>query len=982
MVTVERPSLQVNDVSVPPAGDARGRIARLRPRLATIGVALVALALAGAVGLVLGQRRTALDQARIGAENLALVLAGQTTRSVQAVDVMLRDLQHHADDDAGDPGALRAALAGDSFAALLRQDTHMLPLLEGLVVADADGRVLAAAGPLPAARQVAAGHDAARHFAADPADALFICAPTLDPARPDPGAHDPDTWTMYLARRIALPGGQVVAILVAALRLEAFGSLYGGLRLPGDGLVALLRTDGTLLLRRPAFTDNEPRRVPPDAPWFNAVAHGGGSYRSAGVFDAARRVIAAQPLRNYPLVAVVGVDEAAALAVWRRDSALIGGGAAAATACILLLLLALLRQFRLVERSQASLEAVNENLSRKSRELEMTLAHMDQGLMMVNADGTVAVCNRRATEMLALPPALMESRPTFEQVLAYQWTTDEFRHTAPDLQGFIRAGGILDQPQTYERRRPNGRVIEVRSVPLEGGGMVRTYTDTTARALSEERFRQIVDDSPLAIALVSAEQIFVQVNPACCALVGRSAEALVGRSWQDIVHPDDRPSLQAAPPSPGGGPVVVEARLVTAAGTVVWTRLTRSRLATGPGRPPLILAIGEDVTPQREMEARLRQTQRLEAVGQLTGGVAHDFNNLLGVIMLNAEALADALEHDPARARLANEILTTASSGAELTRRLLAFARRQSLQPRAMDLNDYIGDAVTLLRRTLGGTIAVKLSLAPGLWPLRADASQVGDALLNLALNARDAMGAGGTLTIGTANLRVGEPDAEGRGGAPADLPPGDYVALTVSDTGAGMTAEVLERAMEPFFTTKPPGAGSGLGLSMIYGFARQSGGALVLESVPGSGTSVHLLLPRAPEGAATDPAEVPDGDLPGGRESVLLVDDNEAIRRSAARLLASLGYAVLEARDGPSALEVLRSATSVNLLFTDLVMPGGMNGSELAQAARDLRPGLRVLFTTGFARAGEDGAEPGPVLRKPYRRQAIAEQVRAALDA
>jgi len=526
-------------------------------------------------------------------------------------------------------------------------------------------------------------------------------------------------------------------------------------------MVALLRRDGTLLLREPpAATGGQ---IPAGDAWRDVVAKGGGGTHALGLFDSTERVLAVRPLRDYPLVTVVGVDEYAALAAWRHDAGLIADAAVTAAGCILLLLGALLRQFRRVEASQAAMEAAHADLSRKSRELETTLAFMDQGLMMVDADGTVPVCNRRAIELLDLPPELMASRPTFEQVLAYQQSISEFRDNGPEVHAFVRAGGILDRPQTYERRRPCGRVIEVRSVPLAGRGVVRTYTDTTTRALGEERFRQIVNDSPLAIALIStADHRFVQVNPACCALVGRPAACLVGQPWQDIIHPDDHDEL-AVRRTPAEGRVTLEARLVAGNGTVVWTRLTRSLLPAAPGRAPLVLAIGEDITPQREMKARLRQAQRLEAVGQLTGGVAHDFNNLLGIIMLDAESLAEVSAGDPERARLANDILATAANGAELTRRLLAFARKQTLQSQAMDLNACVADSAALLRRTLGEAIQVRLDLAPDLWPLRADPSQVGDALLNLALNARDAMPAGGTLTIGTANTRVDAGDARQR---------------------------------------------------------------------------------------------------------------------------------------------------------------------------------------------------------------------------
>ena len=662
-----------------------------------------------------------------------------------------------------------------------------------------------------------------------------------------------------------------------------------------------------------------------------------------------------------------------ALAGWWRSAGLSGIGALAAGGCIVLLWRALQRQFRRLESSQAALEAANAELSRKSRQLESTLAHMDQGLMVVDTDGTVPVCNRRAIEILDLPPGLMAAHPSFEQVLAYQVSTDEFRDSAPELEAWVRAGGMLERPHTYERRRPNGRMIEVRSVPLTGGGVVRTFTDITERVLGEERFRLIFNACPLGIVLISAEDgRYVQVNPATCRLAERRADEMVGRPWQEFIHPDDHEKLLTLR-IPGQPRLTAEARLLTSSGKVVWMRLTRSVLPGAPGRPPLSLWIGEDVTRQLEVETRLRQAQLLEAVGQLTGGMAHDFNNLLAIITLNAELLAERIAATPENARLAAEILTAADSGAELTKRLPAFARRQALQPQTIDLNATVIEAAALLRRTLGEAYQVRLELAPDLWPLCADASQIGDALLNLALNARDAMPAGGTLSIVTANARLDSGDAR------TDLPAGDYVALTVTDTGTGMTPAVLERAVEPFFTTKPPGAGSGLGLSMIYGFARQSGGALVLESTLGAGTTVRLLLPRSSPGVPAAAPSLPDPtDLPGGPETVLLVDDNQAVRAVAARQLATLGYAVREADSGPAALELLRSGVRVDLLFTDIVMPGGMSGTALAQAARLLQPSIKVLFTTGFAGGAEP--EPVPLLRKPYRRQVLAEQIRAIL--
>jgi PAS domain S-box-containing protein len=503
---------------------------------------------------------------------------------------------------------------------------------------------------------------------------------------------------------------------------------------------------------------------------------------------------------------------------------------------------------------------------------------------------------------------------------------------------------------------------------------------TGALEESEQRFRRIFEDSPLGILLMRREdQHIVQANPAFCRMIGYDAEQLASLNVADIAHIGDRDLLLRAVAGTGLPGSDVEARFVTRSAAVASAHITLTELSASDGRPALLLALVEDVTREKRVEDELRQAQKMEAVGQLTGGIAHDFNNLLGVIIGNAEFLLDAVHDDPANANLTQEILDSALSGADLTRRLLAFARRQTLQPRRIDLNAYLPNHIAIIRRLLGETIQVDVTLADNLWPTRADPSQVGDALLNLAINARDAMPRGGRIRISTANVHL-ETDEQH-----PEVAQGDYVVLSVTDTGTGMSPEVLERAVEPFFTTKGPGAGSGLGLSMIFGFAKQSDGHLHIDREPGQGTRVRLYLPRT-EGpyvdAASGSAQPP---LPGGQESILLVDDNAEMRAVARRHLASLGYRVREADSGADAVDILQSGQSFDLLFTDIVMPHGMTGYQLAKTARQMRPELKILFTTGYARpeATTDPAEvqQGPILRKPYRKQELAEAVRGSLD-
>ena len=957
----------------------RRRLPALRPHLAATGAGLVALALLAGLGLALAERRAALDAARVAADNLALGIAEQTARSVQTVDAVLLDLRMHAT-EAGQASAeaVHATMAGPGFAAWLRNSIARMPQIDALAVADAQGRIIAAAGRQPAAGQAAVAEAAVRHFAADPTNSLFISAPLPEPA----SATDQQPWIVQLARVVFPPEATAPAVpagvIVASLRLDAFGSLYAGLRLPGQGLVALLCRDGTLLLRQPPMA-RPGLRVPAGSPWYEAVARGGGGYRSDGVFDGRARMMAVRPLRDYPLVTVVGVDEAAALAGWRRGATIGGLGTLAACVCILLLVRALLRQFRRLERSQASLEAANARLSLTSRELETTLAFMDQGLIMVGADRRVAVCNQRAMDMLDLPPALMASRPTVEQVLAHQRSIDEFRNTGPEIMAIIGNGTVPDRPQTYERVRPNGRVIEVRSVPLAGGGVVRTYTDTTARALGEERFRQIFNDCPLAIVLISAEdECFVQVNPAFCAMAGRRAEDMVGRPWQNFVDPDDYDKCPVRGP-PGTERRTTEARLVTSSGTLVWMRLTGSLLPAPPGRPPLRLTIGEDITPQRDMEARLRQAQRLEAVGQLTGGVAHDFNNLLAVITLNAELLAEASAGDPERA--------PAGRGNPGHRR-----QRRRAHPPAACLRPPPAPSATgnrPERHHHRGRLAVAAHARRGGAGAAATGRRPGAAARRRLAGRRCAAEPGAE----RARRHAGRRHADHRH---------RQCAAGAGRCDAGPAGGRLRGAERHRYRHRHATGGAGpRGRAVLHHQAarrrhrprpqhdlrlrppvRRHAGAAQRAGRRHRPCACCCRAPRrAPSRRATEPA---------GRHPAAAGTRRCCWSMTTPRCAASLPaiwrrWAIRWSRPTVARprWRVLRSGARADLLLTDIVMPGGMSGVALAQAARQQRPGLKVLFTTGFAGIAEADGEPDPMplLRKPYRRQALAEQARAALD-
>ncbi|MBB5692942.1 hybrid sensor histidine kinase/response regulator [Muricoccus pecuniae] len=386
----------------------------------------------------------------------------------------------------------------------------------------------------------------------------------------------------------------------------------------------------------------------------------------------------------------------------------------------------------------------------------------------------------------------------------------------------------------------------------------------------------------------------------------------------------------------------------------------------------------------RKSEEQLRQSQKMEAVGQLTGGIAHDFNNLLTGITGSLELLSARIAQGRVREvdRYVVAAQGAAARAASLTHRLLAFSRRQTLDPRPTDVNRLVGGMEELIRRTMGPGMVVEVVAAAGLWTTLVDPNQLENALLNLCINARDAMPGGGRLTVETANRWL-----DARAARERELPPGQYISLCVSDTGTGMTPEVIAKAFDPFFTTKPLGLGTGLGLSMIYGFARQSGGQVRIYSEAGEGSMVCLYLPRH-HGEAEEAVPLPElPALPRATkgETVLVVDDEPTVRMLVAEVLEELGYAALEAADAASGLKLLRSDMRIDLLVTDVGLPGGMNGRQMADAARLARPGLKVLFITGYAEnaaVGNGHLEPGMhVMTKPFAMDALATRIRELIE-
>ena len=488
----------------------------------------------------------------------------------------------------------------------------------------------------------------------------------------------------------------------------------------------------------------------------------------------------------------------------------------------------------------------------------------------------------------------------------------------------------------------------------------------------------IIDTSLDLILVVDRKGQFLRVSPSSTAILGYTPAEMVGRTGIEFIFVDDlektRNEMRLA--RRGREMRNFDCRYVHKDGHPVslnWTGVWVESLERH-------FFIGRDMTDRLWLEAQLRHAQKMESIGQLTGGVAHDFNNLLTVISGTSEILYETTS-DPRLQSLALTIRDTADRGAQLTQRMLAFARKQPLSARALDLNEVVDRASTALERMIGEDVMLKCVLAEGLWTAIADPSQVEDALLNLAVNARDAMPRGGHLIIETANVYLDEHYAEQN----VEVSAGDYAAITVTDSGTGMPAEVVERAFEPFFTTKEVGQGTGLGLSMIYGFMKQSRGHVKIYSEKGQGTCIKLYFPRGTENVERVAAELTS--QPGRPRSgtVLVVEDSAAVRNVACQMLQGLGYDILEAETGKAALDVLRSDQVVDLLFTDMILPGGMSGAELLREARKEFPGLRAVFTSGysehFVNARDDADGNVTLLGKPYHKQQLLDAIHNALS-
>jgi signal transduction histidine kinase/CheY-like chemotaxis protein len=535
---------------------------------------------------------------------------------------------------------------------------------------------------------------------------------------------------------------------------------------------------------------------------------------------------------------------------------------------------------------------------------------------------------------------------------------------AEGAEGWIRCIGKAEQ-------------VDGRTIRLHG-----TVQNVTERKLAERTLRETrdfflagLDAMPSLVMHVSAERRVSYCNRSPLRMMLACGEPS-GESLQQVLGPDLyaelEPNVSAALANEARSDLRV-LRRERESRDVQLNFIPERRLGQGRNGCFIVLT---DVTELKQLEERLRHAEKMQVVGQLTGGVAHDFNNLLGVIIGNLQLMERDVGKNPALSKKLTTAMRAALRGGDLTRRLLTFARRQIFDPTVVDLKHQLGNFAELMQRTLGESVETHLVLPADLWHVRVDSVQLESAILNLAINARDAMPQGGKLTVVARNLRV-DGDAE------LDLAPGDYAVIQVIDTGSGIAPELLPRVFDPFFTTKESGKGSGLGLSIVQGFARQAGGTAAISSELGRGTTVSIFLPACIDQQSTHEDTIVLKQMPGGDETILLVEDDSDLCATASQALQRLGYQVLACANGEEALRVLERNRGIDLLFTDIMMPGGVLGTLLAQRARQINPRIRVLFTTGYIddAAADAVSAVEEVLPKPYRNEDLALKVRNLLD-
>jgi len=645
--------------------------------------------------------------------------------------------------------------------------------------------------------------------------------------------------------------------------------------------------------------------------------------------------------------------------------------------------LAVVRLNRRLAKSLAETKEAGSALNESERRLKTTFEYAGIGIVNVDLMGNFLAVNDSFADFVGRERNALTGTP-------YKNITHpgDYEHHLAAIKAML-AGTMDVYADEMRCIRPDDDIAwaNVTTVMVKNEDGSPDYFTTfvlnvTERKKIEAHYRDLIEMSPDAIYIHRDNKIIFANQKAVEMYGAENREALIGISPYDFLRPDEREIAYERSRnmlSDGNFMPLKEFQHTTLDNRLIDIEATgRSVMFDGQ---EALLTYARDIGPRKEMQNRLAQAQRLEAVGQLTGGIAHDFNNLLAVFVGNAEILQSMIGDDELVNKSVDAIIRAGDRGSSLTSRLLGFSRQQTLSPASTNISDQIAGLEDLFRRTLGETIDLRVSRSDTLWPAMTDPHQFENALINLAINARDAMPGGGMLVIETANTTLDETFVNQQ----EDVAAGDYILIAVSDTGSGMPPELVEKVFEPFFTTKDVGKGSGLGLSMVYGFTKQSNGHISIYSEPDQGTTIKMYLPRSRESAAMSGIE---GQYSGhriGSERILVVEDDAGVREVPVNILTDQGYQIVEASNGEEAINHLENGPAFDLLFTDIVLPGGMNGVDIATRAKQIQPGIKILFTTGYAESAivERGhLDPSEVLvNKPYRRAELLEKVRSIIE-
>ncbi|MCM5679886.1 ATP-binding protein [Schlegelella sp. S2-27] len=971
---------------------------------------VMALVLATVVGLqAASDRRATVESAYLHVENLTEVLAEHTRQTLQGLDLGLRTVVEAA--RLSDPSSTHdQTLLHEVLANRQRGSTATFAFF----VLDAHGRLLATSRvPSPQRVDLSDYPEFTVHRDGQPGVELFLGFP-----RKGRVGYAEDKWIVNLTRRIDRGDGSFGGVVAASLSLDYLLDFYRALSIGEEGALGLMSRDGVLIVRAP-FDAAFVGRDMSGTDWFERQIRRTEKGRFAGSYatDGIQRLSAHEWVAQRQAVVYVGLGADEMLAPWRKRLLFQSAIGLLAMALLAVASWIVWRHFlqtrqweeqrsqRLRAGARASAELVSspdvEGALQRAAELAREL---------LGVDGAVARLHRTGGaggELHALsfsqgclpmhgsqPPGdrrWLLTQAQIEQDAAWQWLQERdgpqgdarqwlavpMRSQDGHALGSLRLCGKQSGQFTEDDLSEATQLASVAAAVLENLVSLREREAALAeanraKAELETVFTSISD----AVYALDSDWRFVYLNDQAQRLLGRKKAELLGKNvWDEFPGAKDTalyPNYRRA-----------RDELVPVSFEFFFPPLASwFSVRAFPQEQGGLTVYFHDITTRVETEERLRQSQKMDAIGQLTGGVAHDFNNLLTVILGAADEIVEhAGAQDGAVGAHAEIIRKAGERAAALTHRLLAFARKQPLEPRLTNVNELLADFEDLLRRTLGEQVEVELVRGAGLWKALIDPHELQNAILNLAINARDAMPNGGHLTIETANVSV-----DHAYGLAHQMAPGQYVLVAVSDTGEGMSGETLAKAFDPFFTTKPLGKGSGLGLSMVYGFVRQSGGHAKIYSEPQHGTTVKLYLPREHQEADEAEYRRPEpGAVVGGSERVLVVEDDEFVRMLAVASLERLGYAATARDSGRAALELLDNGAQFDLLLTDMVLTGGMSGKQVAGEARQRSPGLKVLYMSGYtenAIVHHGRLDRGVhLLGKPFRLADLARKVREVLD-